>query len=194
MRIAEGGCSAITGPVPLCRSPRVNAVSTGLQSSPAVAMAADGSFVVAFVDERDYVDPLMEISARRFDANGDPVGLQFSVNQTTTYNQYTPSVGMDATGAFVIGWSSEFQDGFANGVFARTFAADGTPTVDHDIQLNAGWSNDEIMDFYGLGVAPDGSFAAAWESGTYGTNDYDMFARRFAPDGSPLTDDLPVNT
>jgi hypothetical protein len=90
---------------PLGASFRVNAVSTGLQSSPAVAVAADGSFVVAFVDERDYVDPLMEIPARRFDANGDPVGLQFSVNQTTTYNQYTPSIGMDAAGNFVIGWS-----------------------------------------------------------------------------------------
>jgi hypothetical protein len=43
-------------------------------------------------------------------------------------------------------------------------------------------------------VAPDGSFAAAWESGTYGTNDYDMFARRFAPDGTPMTADMPVNT
>jgi len=43
-------------------------------------------------------------------------------------------------------------------------------------------------------VAPDGSFAATWESGTYGTNDYDMFARRFAADGTPMTADLPVNT
>src|SRR5207249_2884284 len=97
---------------------RVNAVSTGLQSSPAVAMAADGSFVVAFVDQRDYAPPYMEISARRFDADGNPLGQpgeQLSVNETTTYNQYGPSIGMDAQGNFVIAWTSEHQDGYAQG-------------------------------------------------------------------------------
>ncbi|HTK77710.1 MAG TPA: hypothetical protein VL371_20760, partial [Gemmataceae bacterium] len=102
---------------------KVNTVSTGLQSDPAVAMAADGSFVIAFVDQRDYVDPYMEIAARRFDADGNGVGSQFPVNTTTAYNQYAPSIGMDAAADFVIGWTSQFQDGMWNGVFARAFSA-----------------------------------------------------------------------
>src|SRR5262245_46498117 len=106
----------------------------------------------------------MEISARRFDANGNPLGEQFFVNQTTTYNQYAPSVGVDAWGNFVVGWTSEHQDGWECGVYARLYAADGTART-NEIRINDTWVNNQWMDMCGLGVAPDGTFAAAWSSG-----------------------------
>jgi hypothetical protein len=84
-------------------------------------MAADGSFVIAFTDNRDANN--MEIVARRYAASGQYIDAQpFKVNSNDTYrpyNQYNPSIGISASGSFVIGWSSEFQDGWDNGVFAR---------------------------------------------------------------------------
>src|SRR5207247_470739 len=74
---------------------RVNTTSALEQVSPAVAMAPDGSFVIAFQDQKDS-DAQYDISARRFNATGQPIGDQFPVNQTTAAYQYQPSVGSGA--------------------------------------------------------------------------------------------------
>jgi hypothetical protein len=178
---------------PLGAEFRVDAVSIGLQYYPAVAMAPDDSFVVAFVDQRDYDGPMMEISARRFDANGNPVGDQLSVNQTPTYNQYSPSIGIDAMGNFDVAWTSEHEDGYANGVYARRYGADGTALSD-EFRVNTTWSTDEIAWLGALGVAPTGDFAVVWQGGAvYGDPDCDVYLQRYAADGTPLGGETLIN-
>ncbi len=75
--------------------------------------------------------------------SGAPLSPEFLVNQHVTGDQEFSSVAMDLDGDFVITWTSYGQDtvgtgygpglGGENGVFARRFAADGTPLPSQSI-------------------------------------------------------------
>jgi len=69
------------------------------QEVPAVAMDADGDFVVAW---ESYDNSVRGVYARRYSASGAAQGQEFRVNTFTTSNQDFPSVGMDADGDFVV--------------------------------------------------------------------------------------------
>jgi len=52
------------------------------------------------------------------------VGSEFQVNTYTTGAQYFPSVAMDATGNFVVVWTSSGQDGDGPGPHTITLRLD----------------------------------------------------------------------
>ena len=113
------------------------------QTSAAVAMDADGDFVITWqsVVPSTPNSPAskVDIFARRFSPVGwqdpadvdfvqgvDALGGQFQVNTFTTGIQEDPSVGIDADGNFTISWDTVGQDvSFFNGVFAQRFNRDG---------------------------------------------------------------------
>lgn len=82
----------------------VSLASTGGDSAPKVAIAANGSFVVAYA--RTDSTPT-DIFARRYDAAGSPVGDPFDVTSTTTSTNsfFFPVIAMAADGRFVIAWT-----------------------------------------------------------------------------------------
>ncbi len=125
---------------------RVNTETAGNQHRPAVASAADGSFVVVW--ETDHADATAaEIVGQRYDSTGAPVGSEFPVNDPSDGNQMWPAVAMDYAGAFVVTWEGDPSDNPAfPDIHARIFKADGTPdggafrvntTVDFDQTLSA---------------------------------------------------------
>ena len=58
-------------------------------------------------------------------AQGNPLGPEFRVNTYTTNTQGFPSVAADASGNFVVVWSSYTQDGSTDGVFGQRYASSG---------------------------------------------------------------------
>ena len=105
---------------------RVNSFTTLLQERPAIAADGTGHFVVVWSDQQEGI--LIDVSAqiglsgRRFSPSGTPVGAEFRVNAYTTGNQQTAAVAADATGGFVVTWSSSGgQDGSGYGVFGQRF-------------------------------------------------------------------------
>src|SRR4051794_38120027 len=96
----------------------------GTASHPAVAMDADGDFVVAWQsyarDGSGYA-----IMARRYNAVGVAQSSDFRVNTNAPNYQTTPTVAMDNAGDFVIAWASLAQDGSNYGVYAQRFNALG---------------------------------------------------------------------
>ena len=86
---------------------QVNSYTTDEQAWPSVSTAADGSFVVAWVQETVYPAPLVDdVFARRFDAAGAPLGDQFLVNAVTTDRQAFPSVAVAPAGTSSLpGWT-----------------------------------------------------------------------------------------
>ncbi|RAK57277.1 hypothetical protein [Phenylobacterium deserti] len=80
---------------------RVNTSTAGLQTAPAVATLADGSYVVVWQDETS-----TNIRAQRFDASGDKLGDEFRVNSTTANAQSDPAVIGLKGGGFVIAWTT----------------------------------------------------------------------------------------
>ncbi|MEQ1661564.1 MAG: Ig-like domain-containing protein [Thiobacillus sp.] len=112
----------------------INSVYTsGDQTDPSVGMDDLGNFAVAWTSNNQDGDGT-GIFARRFDTLGNAVGNEFQVNNVTAKNQHQAAVAMNATGAFVIAWTSVDGDGSGNdGVLARLFdAAGNTVTVDGD--------------------------------------------------------------
>lgn len=154
------------------------------QSAPAVAMDADGDFVIVWqgeVPNSENFGSVTDIFARRFspigyqenpadvvfeDADGNPIqsvrplGNEFRVNTFTTNRQSQPTVGMDDDGGFVVAWRNQGQDlSYFNGITAQRFNRDGE-RVGNEFMVNEE-DTDEHWDPF-VGVSHDGHFAISW--------------------------------
>jgi hypothetical protein len=106
---------------------QVNPYTTNFQSAPAVAVDADGDFVVAWTSA--WQDGSVGgVFARRFSSAGVALASEFQINSRTGDNQSAPAVATDADGGFVVAWHSFTQDGSNWGVFGQRFAS-GFPTA-----------------------------------------------------------------
>ena len=117
-------------------------------------------------------------------------GPEFKVNVYTSYRQDRPKVSIDDSGAFVVVWTSEKQDGALDGVFARRYNAGGT-AASGDIQvplITAGIQNNP-----NVALEDDGDFVVVWRSGADAASG-EIFARRFNSAGTPQGDPIQVNT
>src|SRR5262249_20769519 len=103
---------------------RANTYTLSDQSAPAVAMGADGDYVVAWQSYQDGAGN--GILGQRYSAAGVAQGSEFRANTYTTGNQTAPAVALDADGNFVVAWmSSSGQDGDGYGVYAQRYNASG---------------------------------------------------------------------
>jgi hypothetical protein len=101
------------------------------QRYPSLKTEANGDFVVAwqsYAQDGSYLG----IFGRQFSSAGAPIAAEFQVNTYTPDQQYAPAVAGGAGGAFVVTWTSRYQDGAEGGVFAQRFAMPLTLDVDGD--------------------------------------------------------------
>jgi hypothetical protein len=168
----------------------VNGYTPGYQYQPAVAADPGGNFVVVWTSDQNDVG-YGNIWARRYDASGTALGGEFEVNTYTTYGQYVPAVAMDAAGNFVVVWGSDGQDGSGGGLFGQVFDSTGNP-VGSEFPVNQYTTSDQR--FAKVAFGGDGNFVVAWESSYQDGSGYAVEARRFAGDGTPLSDEILVNT
>lgn len=102
---------------------RVNSYTTGEQDYGVLSSDSKGNFVVAWNSYgQDGSDS--GVFGQRYLSSGSPDGAEFQVNSYTTDRQRWPSIATDASGRFVITWSSLGQDGDAYGIYGRQFAPD----------------------------------------------------------------------
>jgi hypothetical protein len=153
---------------------RVNTGTAGNQHSPAVAMDADGDFVVAW---SSYVEggTGSGVFVRRYDDAGDPVGEPFLVD---AYRRTAPAVVMGPQGQFIV----------ISGGTGRAFSATGEP-------LGGGFpvrgnSASVAMD-------ADGEFVVAWNVVERDEWGYfvrgDVYAQRYTAGGQAVGPELRVN-
>lgn len=167
----------------------VNLGTTGDQTDPDVAV--DGSDAGVAVWQTDATGDL-EIRGRRLDASGSTVGAELVINSTTDNDQQHPAVAGAAGGGFVVAWQSYGQDGPADGIIARVFAADGTPTG-AEVIVNEWTAGNQISP--AVGRAADGTFLVAWEDTTNKDGSGSSIrARWFDTAASPLGGDIQANT
>ena len=170
---------------------RVNTCTASLQSQAAVAMDADGDFVVTWAscyqDGRDG----WGVYAQRYDASGVPQGGEFLVNVATSFTQAAPSVAMDDAGNIVIAWMGPGDaDGWS--VLARRFNASGE-ALTGEFLVNTTTTNNQ--DYPVVAMDGDGDFVVAWNNYTWdGQPHYDVRARRYSADGTPQGDEFAVST
>ena len=145
---------------------QVNTYTTSYQTSPAIAMQADGDFVVVW-DSRGSSGgdtSLYSIQGQRYAADGSPIGGQFQVNSYTTSYQRIPAVGMDVDGDFVVAWQSNGSSGgdtALESIQGQRFSAGGT-ALGGQFQANTYTSN--FQDSPAIALSADGDFVIVWRS------------------------------
>ncbi len=174
---------------------RANSATSGNQSQPAVALAADGSYVVAWTsDEGDGSG--YGVFARRFDAQGNATTGDLVVPATTLYDQTTPAVAALATGGYVVAWTSYLQAlGSQIGpqpiVMAQRFDALGAK-VGAPIQVTA--QSVDRQEAPSVDAESGGGFLVAWQATVLASGDRQVRARRYDAAGAPLSGELPLNS
>jgi hypothetical protein len=178
---------------------RLNSDRALSQYEPAVALAPDGSFVVAWTTDSFSYEDLVNVYARRFDAAGQPLGPDFRVNVRIEDEQESPQVAVSANGDFVIGWVSWAGEGEFFDIMVRRFARDGTPLTD-ELQANLGGYQGTSQVEFALGTAPGGAFVVLWTDpgaedtdSPAGDDNTGILGQRFAASGEPVGRSFHVN-
>ena len=181
---------------------RVNTRISGDQLSPSVAIDATGNFAVTWTSKPGTPSDTSAsgVFVQRYDKNGLALGSETLVNTYILDNQQNSSIAMNATGGYVITWSSELQDQDGWGVYAQQFNADGTkkgvelavnPRSDTDFDSVAVLSDQQSSS---VAIAPDGSFVVVWESNGQDGDGFGIYAKRYNAAGVPQGSEFIVNT
>jgi hypothetical protein len=167
---------------------RVNTYTPGNEFGSSIAADAVGNFVVVW-QSSNQDGSLTGIFGQRYASSGSPLGPEFRVNTFTTSNQFGPAVASDASGNFVVVWTSQLQDGSAFGIFGQRYASTGAP-AGSEFRVNTYTTGSQFITE--VSAAPSGTFVVAWISPDGG--DYGIFAQRFASTGAPIGPEFRVNT
>lgn len=181
---------------PLGAQFQVNVVTTGGQSQPRIAMAADGQAAVVWRSQDASVDEAGGIAARRYGASGAPRGGEFRVNHFTLGEQVVPDVARDADGDMTFVWESiegDNGDTFRS-IQGRRFSSTGEALGDQML-INSLTSDAQFLP--AVAGRGDGRFVGVWNSLQSPGDDGSLtsvLARPFGPDvdddGIPDDSDL----
>ncbi|HYT89926.1 MAG TPA: hypothetical protein VEL76_14565, partial [Gemmataceae bacterium] len=178
------------GGVPLGGEFRVNTTTAGDQNTPAVAVNADGSFVVVW-QSNGQDGGGWGIYARRYDAAGNALGGEFRVNTTTAGDQKTPAVAVDATGDFVVTWSSNGQDGGGWGIYGQRYDAAGN-ALGGEFRVNTTTAGDQKDPQVAMAAA--GDFVVVWVSNNQDGDKAGVYGQRYSANGTALGGEFQANT
>jgi hypothetical protein len=167
----------------------VNGVAAGAQKNPAVAVAADGRFTIAWEDDRDQ-DGKMQVWVRGFDASGAQRFAEKSVHAAAAGNRQRPAIAALPSGGFVVVFE---DDGDGNGAFqihARGFNADGSerfPVLTVN-SVATGQQRNPVV-----GADAGGGFVVAWEDDQENDGKLKILARGFGSNAAQRFADQQVH-
>ncbi len=144
--------------------------------------ASDSNFVVTW-SHCVNVGIANVIRARVYDSAGLPQGSDFRV-KNTSQSQNASEVAVMPDGEFVIVWHEGTSD---HEVRARHFSSSGIPLAD-DFRVNA--NNSGFHAYPSIATTDTGDFIVVWQHNHAGGQD--ILRRRFASDGTPITNDTIV--
>jgi hypothetical protein len=157
------------GGTPLGPQQQVNVFTNTDQYQSAVAVAPNGTFLVAY-----NLHYTLGLGGRLYNSSCGPAGDEFIISSTTD-GGYWPDVTVDDAGRFVVVWIwLDFK--------GRMISSSGSPLGDEEflLSIHPSWTANSHPK---VAAAPDGQFVATWHSlGSTGDDDdqYSIQARRFA--------------
>ena len=157
---------------------------------PAVAPGRNGDFVVVWTQSLPHIYS-GRVHGRRFDANANPLGVEFEMNTYTTGIQFSPNVAMDDQGNFVVAWTSATLSGSKSVVGQRFDALGnfrGPAFVVNTYTTGRQYPSDVSSD-------AAGNFVIVWVSkpGTDGSAS-SVNGQRYDANGVPQGGEFQVNT
>jgi len=171
---------------------RLNPDNQGLEVSPAVAAAPDGSFVAVWTSGSSPFGYSDDILSRRFTAQGTPLGAAFKAVSPAGPYENSPQVAVSGNGDFLIGWQfgKVTHGAYYFGVAARRFDAEGHPLGD-GFEVAPDGLND--LNGFAFAMTEDGEALFAWKGALPDTPPVGgefivrgILSRRIAADDSPV--------
>ena len=170
----------------------VNETTTGDQSTPAVAMNwQTGDFVITWQTKGQIDD--WDIFARQYSFDLLTIGNEFQVNHATTQKQNDPSIDINDSGEFIIGWESNILgDENLEVVYRRFDWSSGA------IDLTDRTANDNLTkNQENAAVALDnaGNYVVAWQSKDqdYADDKYGIYAQIWDNTGTEIKNEFRIN-
>jgi len=199
MSLPLAGALQAQAPVPVSVQFQVNSYTTSRQQSPAVAVGAQGDFVVVWESDGSYGTDASHhsVQAQLYDASGLPQGGEFQVNSYTTITQSQAVVGVGPSGDIVVVWTSVGSHGGdtdGGSIQAQLYDASGLPQGG-EFQVNSYTTN--VQWNPAMAVGPGGDFVVVWESdGSYGTDTSanSIQGQRYDAAGNPQGSQFQVNS
>ncbi len=139
---------------------QVNSYTTGPQRNASVEADEAGNFVIVWrSDAQDGSG--RGVFGQLYDSAGTPLASEFQANSHTAGDQSRASVALDDVGDFVVTWTSDLQDGSANGIFGQRYDAVGNPQGT-ELQINSFTTDGQT----GSSVTAQsaGTFVITWSS------------------------------
>lgn len=179
------GVQPLAAQTPVGSEFRANTTTYATQYDPQVAYDGLGNFVVVWMSRIQDGDGY-GIYGQRYDGLGQPLGSEFLVNTTTTFNQIEPAVACGPTGAFVVAWESDGD------IYAQRFDSAGN-RVGTEFLVNT--PSPQVQQTPDVSMAWDGTggFVITWTSYQNGVN-FDIYAQQYDGDGAPLGSAFRANT
>ncbi len=112
---------------------------------------------------------------------------EFQVNNTTTFNQSDPRIGIDNSGNFAIVW----RDTNRPGIYARRYNAAGE-NQGNEFLVNT--HSSRIREVPDIAMNGAGNFALVWQSLNQDGSDYGIYARLYNAAGEAQGSEFLVNT
>lgn len=173
------------------REVMVNTITGGAQQNPAVAVGADGRFLVVWQDNR-FDNQGVHVRARMLAADLEPVGDDFQVDFSNESWNLDPDVATLADGTFVVVW----QQGIGGGaILARRISAEGSLLGEEfriDVEKSVG-SDTPVLGAPSVAAAADGGFVVAWPGGVRKASTSMLYTgvhvRAFTAAGEPKSED-----
>lgn len=113
----------------------VNSEAAGQQFTPAIAMAPNGNFVVAWEDQSES-KTTPQVFIRGFDKTGKERFHDRNIMETTAGSRIAPDIAMDKDGNFVVAWQDDYDANGKYEVYARKFDANGVSTQEKVTVVN----------------------------------------------------------
>ncbi|HMB59094.1 MAG TPA: hypothetical protein VKN35_04195, partial [Xanthomonadales bacterium] len=161
-----------------------------MQNSPAVAVAANGSFVVAWEEDGDG-NGLFQVWARGFHADGSERFSRITVNSVSAGQQRHPDIAMAPNGEFVVVWEDDPDNNGLYNILGRGFNANGTERFPDKTVARTGPGSELDP---AIGMADDGSFVVTWADDTDYNGVFQVMARGFHANGTDRFSAFTVNT
>jgi hypothetical protein len=173
---------------------RVSESAEGEQRAWFGGLAVDvTSGIITVVYEQIRESDSADIFFRRFSLAGELLTPDMRANSYLPDWQTYPALTRGPDGAFVVVWTSAEQDGSHRGIFGQRFTKEGV-AIGPEFQVNQVTFSDQTRPRIASDAA--GNFVVVWSSydpSSFGVNDWDVKARLYRADGSPVGPEVFVN-
>ncbi len=159
------------------------------QVSPAIALAANGSFAIVW--QAQGIRLGWDIAYRVFDSSGVPVSDEIMVNSDLYYgDQRNPAIARNAVGLTAIAWDCYGCDANDWGVRGKIFDAAGEP-VAGEFVVNQHIADDQVLP--AAAVDADGKVLLVWSSEHFSERRTSIVGRYFSADGTPIASEFRIS-